>query len=70
MDNIFRLLSFAINDIQEKNQYYWHYQRYELIREYFEKPKFGFPPVSLVVYILMLYRLIYHRRMIPRVFSK
>lgn len=67
---IFHTYSFAINDVHEKNEYYWRYQRYQLIREYFEKPKFVFPPLSLFIYILMLIRLIYRRRMIPRVFSK
>ena len=68
--NNFRTYSFVINEIQVMNEYYWRYQRYELIREYFEKPKFAFPPLTLLVYILMLIRLVYRQKMVPRVFSK
>lgn len=64
------LHSFAINDVQDKNEYFWRYQRYELIRECFEKPTFAFPPLSLFVYILLLIRLIWRRRTSFRVFSK
>ena len=67
---MFRQCSFAINAVHEKNEYYWRYQRYELIREYFEKPRCVFPPLSLFVYILMLIRCIYRRRMIFRIFSE
>ncbi|CAF4975808.1 unnamed protein product [Rotaria sp. Silwood1] len=41
-------LSFTINEVQDKNEYFWRYQRYELIREYFQKPTFAFPPLSLL----------------------
>lgn len=64
------IYSFAINDVQDKNEYFWRYQRYQLIREYFEKPKFAFPPLSLIVYIFMLINLIWRRRTSFRVFSK
>ncbi|CAF1336004.1 unnamed protein product [Rotaria sordida] len=43
--------SFSINEVHDKNEYIWRYQRYELIREYFEKPLFAFPPLSLLAYI-------------------
>ena len=70
INHLFRQHSFAITDVQDMNEYFWRYQRYELTRGYFEKSKFAFPPVSLLVYILMFIRLLYRRRIIPRVFSK
>ncbi|CAF1528136.1 unnamed protein product [Rotaria sp. Silwood1] len=45
------VFNFSINEVQDKNEYIWRYQRYELIREYFEKPLFAFPPLSLFAYI-------------------
>ncbi|CAF4168433.1 unnamed protein product [Rotaria sordida] len=45
------VFNFSINEVQDKNEYIWRYQRYELIREYFEKPLFAFPPLSLLAYI-------------------
>ena len=65
-----RLYSFAISDVQDKNEYFWRYQRYELIRKYFEKPTLAFPPLSLLAYVLILIELIWRRRPSFRVFSK
>ncbi|CAF4184066.1 unnamed protein product, partial [Rotaria sp. Silwood2] len=45
------VFNFTINEVQDKNEYIWRYQKYELIREYFEKPLFTFPPLSLLAYI-------------------
>ncbi|CAF1001217.1 unnamed protein product [Rotaria sordida] len=45
------VFNFSINEVHDKNEYIWRYQRYELIREYFEKPLFAFPPLSLLAYI-------------------
>ncbi|CAF2149365.1 unnamed protein product [Rotaria magnacalcarata] len=55
------VFNFSINAVQEKNEYFWRYQRYELICEYFEKPMFAYPPLSLVVYVWLLIGLIYRR---------
>jgi hypothetical protein len=64
------LFSFSINYVQASNKYFWRYQQYELIREYFEKPMFAYPPLSLFVYILMLFQLLKRGRTNFRIFSK
>ncbi|CAF0830997.1 unnamed protein product [Rotaria sordida] len=45
------VFNFSINDVQEKNEFFWRYQRYKLICEYFQKPLFAYPPLSLLAYI-------------------
>ena len=52
------------------NEYFWRYQRYELIREYFEKPMFAYPPLSLLIYIYMLFKFLKRGRTNFRIFSK
>jgi len=62
--------SFTINDVQAKSEYLWRYQRYELIREYFEKPPLAYPPLSLIGYLLLLLQYIFCRKNLFRIFSK
>lgn len=64
------LFSFTINEVQDKNEYIWRYQRYELIREYFEKPLFAFPPLSLLAYIAWFIKIIRFRSAAFRIFSE
>ncbi|CAF1339648.1 unnamed protein product [Rotaria sordida] len=64
------MFNFSINDVQAKNKYFWHYQRYQLTREYFEKPMFIYPPISLIIYVWLLIRLIIVRRTHFRVFKR
>ncbi|CAF4276359.1 unnamed protein product [Rotaria socialis] len=56
------MFNFSIMDVQEKNEYVWRYQRYELVREYFEKPSFTYPPFSLLVYIFLFIRFLKRNR--------
>jgi hypothetical protein len=62
--------SFSIQEVQDKNEFYWRYQRYELLREYFEKPLFAFPPLSLLVYICLVFDFWVLKGTTCRVFSK
>ncbi|CAF1155242.1 unnamed protein product, partial [Rotaria sordida] len=62
------VFNFTINDVQAKSEYLWRYQRYELIREYFEKPFFAFPPLSILGYLGPLLKWILHRRNVLRLF--
>jgi hypothetical protein len=64
------LFSFTINDVQAKSKYLWRYQRYELIREYFEQPFFAYPPLSLFVYLYFIFGLIFNHKNTLRIFSK
>jgi hypothetical protein len=62
--------SFSIQYVQDKNEYYWRYQRYELVKEYFEKPMLAFPPFSLLAYIGLLIQVYIFQGTTCRVFSK
>lgn len=64
------MYSFSINDVQAMNKYFWRYQRYELVREYFEKPLFAFPPLLLIIYIIMLIKVTKRGDTKFRIFSK
>ncbi|CAF1246064.1 unnamed protein product [Rotaria sordida] len=64
------VFNFTINDVQAKSEYLWRYQRYELIREYFEKPFFAFPPLSILGYLGPLLKWILHRRNVLRLFKR
>ncbi len=64
------IFSFSINDVQEKNEFFWRYQRYELICDYFQKPLFAYPPLSFLAYIgWLIYVFVFHGTTF-RVFSK
>ncbi|CAF2077519.1 unnamed protein product [Rotaria magnacalcarata] len=56
------MFNFSIMDVQDKNEYFWRYQRYELVREYFEKPSFNYPPCSLLVYMFLFIRFLKRAR--------
>jgi hypothetical protein len=64
------VFSFSISDVQEKNEYFWRYQRYELTRQYFEKPILAYPPLSIFVYIGWAIQVLFFKGTTCRVFSK
>lgn len=64
------LFSFSITEVQEKNEYFWRYQRYEIVREYFQKPIFALPPLSLLAYIGWLINVVFFSGTTFYVFSK
>ncbi|CAF4662919.1 unnamed protein product, partial [Rotaria sp. Silwood2] len=64
------VFNFTINEVQDKNEYIWRYQKYELIREYFEKPLFTFPPLSLLAYIGWIINAVIFQGTTFRVFSE
>jgi hypothetical protein len=68
--NICVLFSFSISDVQEKNEYFWRYQRYELTCEYFEKLILAYPPLSIFAYIGWLIKVLAFKGTTCRVFSK
>ncbi|CAF1184562.1 unnamed protein product [Rotaria sordida] len=43
-----------IDEVKENDKFYWHRQRYRMVREYYEKPALAYPPLSLFVYIKLL----------------
>ncbi|UJR07956.1 hypothetical protein I4U23_012235 [Adineta vaga] len=64
------VFNFTINDVQEKSEYFWRYQRYELIRDYFEQPLFAYPPLSIVGYFCTLIKYCLRRGNVVRVFKR
>lgn len=50
--------SASIEDVKTGSTFIWHNQRYKLIREYYEKPIFAYPPLSLLAYIGFIIMLI------------
>jgi hypothetical protein len=48
---------------------FWRYQRYDLIHEYFEKPIFAYPPLSLLIYVWLFFKVCTGRKFC-QVFSK
>lgn len=51
---LYYLFSFSINEVQEKNEYFWRHQHYELVCAYFQKPMFAFPPLTIITYCFWL----------------
>ncbi|CAF4095024.1 unnamed protein product, partial [Adineta steineri] len=46
----------TIDDIQENTEFYWRYQRYAFVREYFERPPLAYPPLIIFTHIIYLFR--------------
>lgn len=69
-NEIFVSSSFAIQSVHDESEYHWRYQRYRLIEEYFEKPIFAFPPLSLIVYIQLLIQFSVRQCITCQVFSR
>jgi len=53
-------LSFTINNVQNNTAFHWQYQRYLLVCEYFEKPVFAYPPLTILPHICLLLRRIFY----------
>ncbi|CAF1242408.1 unnamed protein product [Adineta steineri] len=45
----------TIDDIQENTEFYWRYQRYTFVREYFERPPLAYPPLIIFTHIMFLF---------------
>jgi hypothetical protein len=41
--------------VQENTEFYWRYQRYSFVREYFERPPFAYPPLTIFSYIALAF---------------
>lgn len=64
------LRSASIDDVKSDSKFVWHTQRYKLVREYYEKPILAHPPLSLLVYIVLLIKMCRGRRPVFRTLSK
>lgn len=43
----------SIGKVQENTEFYWRYQRYSFVREYFERLPLGFPPLIIIPHVVL-----------------
>jgi hypothetical protein len=55
------LFSTTINKVENNAKYFYHYQRYTLTQEYFEKSIIPVPPLILIWYVCMIAQYIWSR---------
>ncbi|CAF1238406.1 unnamed protein product [Adineta steineri] len=51
----------TIDKVKENTEFYWRYQRYSFIREYFEQPPCAYPPLIIFSHIILLVRYNYSK---------
>ncbi|CAF0954182.1 unnamed protein product [Adineta steineri] len=51
----------TIDKVKENTEFYWRYQRYSFICEYFEQPPCAYPPLIVFSHIMLLARYIYSK---------
>lgn len=47
--------SYTIDKVQGNTEFYWRYQRYSLVREYFEHLPLHFPPLIIISHVILLF---------------
>ncbi len=55
--------SFTFESVQSQTDLVWRYERYSLIREYFDRPPL-FPPLIILTYLIQLGKFIF--RYLPK----
>ncbi len=53
--------SYTIGIVQDNTEFYWRYQRYAFVREYFECLPLSYPPLIIVSHIILLMLTIYYK---------
>ncbi|CAF4025827.1 unnamed protein product, partial [Rotaria sp. Silwood1] len=43
----------TIGKVQENTNFYWRYQRYWFIREYFQRLPLSYPPLIIIPHIIL-----------------
>lgn len=43
----------SIGKVQENTEFYWRYQRYSFVREYFERLPLGYPPLIIIPHVVL-----------------
>jgi hypothetical protein len=46
--------SHTIDKVQESTEFYWRYQRYSFVRDYFENPPLAYPPLIIFTHITLI----------------
>ncbi|CAF3511447.1 unnamed protein product [Rotaria sp. Silwood1] len=44
----------SIGKVQENTEFYWRYQRYSFVREYFERLPLSYPPLIVISHIILI----------------
>ncbi|CAF3258135.1 unnamed protein product [Rotaria sp. Silwood2] len=50
----------SIGKVQQNTEFYWRYQRYSFVREYFERLPLSYPPLIVIPHIILLFLTIRH----------
>ncbi len=58
-------LSHTIDKVEGNTEFYWRYQRYAFVREYFERPPLGYPPLIIFPHIVLAF-LTLRRKFCPK----
>ncbi|CAF4173280.1 unnamed protein product [Rotaria sp. Silwood2] len=45
----------SIDEVRENTDFYWRYQRYSFVREYFERLPLSYPPLIAISHIILLF---------------
>ncbi|CAF3384387.1 unnamed protein product [Rotaria sp. Silwood2] len=45
----------SIDEVRENTEFYWHFQRYSFVREYFERLPLSYPPLIVIPHIMLLF---------------
>lgn len=53
------MFSTTINRVENNTKYFWRYQRYTFIQEYFEKPVVPASPIIVISYLGLIIRYAY-----------
>ncbi|CAM2723922.1 unnamed protein product [Rotaria socialis] len=55
------VFGFTIQNVHENTLFHWQYQRYLIVREYFTKPLFSYPPLNILSIIWLMLTYIFHK---------
>ena len=44
----------SIGKVQQNTEFYWRYQRYSFVREYFQHPILAYPPLTIIPHVILL----------------
>lgn len=44
----------SIGKVQENTEFYWRYQRYSFVREYFERVPLSYPPLIFITHVFLV----------------
>ncbi|CAF0983658.1 unnamed protein product [Adineta ricciae] len=51
----------TIDEVQEHTEFYWRFQRYSFVREYFERPWLAYPPLIIIPHLWIVGRALWKK---------